>query len=277
MLWTQLMKKIAVECLKCMCLFSLSAFSCFFSLLSFHSFHFSLSTLPLIYPLLHLTGDWTPPGALRNFTRGRDQVTNWKISLQSSPCVFIPFPPHPLITTSPTHLCLFISVLFLPFLPCIVFFLSSLPAPPLLNSFLHVSVNAWPWVDLLMWIPAGYRLPVDTLSSVCCLSSHSHIPLCYKVHRQTDLHFNNSDLFIIFLPLLIPFCIFWFINAVLKLYMFINLIFPLLSTFCWVFFYSFLLLLCPAGINKVFILSFCTLSAPALHSTSSIPLSFYTI
>lgn len=43
------------------------------------------------------------------------------------------------------------------------------------------------------------------------------------------------------------------------------------------FFYSFLLLLSPAGINKVFILSFCTLSAPALHSTpTSPPLSFYT-
>lgn len=34
---------------------------------------------------------------------------------------------------------------------------------------------------------------------------------------------------------------------------------------------SLLLLLCPAGINKVFILSFCTSLAPALHSTHTSP------
>lgn len=37
---------------------------------------------------------------------------------------------------------------------------------------------------------------------------HAHISLCYKVHTQTDIHFNNLDLFIIFfiffLLLLLP-------------------------------------------------------------------------
>ncbi len=52
--------------------------------------------------------------------------------------------------------------------------------------------------------------------------------------------------------------------------MFIDLIFPLSSLFCC-FFYTFWLLLCPAGINKVFILSFCTPTVPALHSTRTSP------
>lgn len=38
-----------------------------------------------------------------NFTRGQDWVTNWKIPLQSSLCICIPFPPCPLLPVL-THL-----------------------------------------------------------------------------------------------------------------------------------------------------------------------------
>lgn len=109
--------------------FVFSAVSYFFS--SFHSLHFSLSTLVLIFLLLHLTGDWTPPGVQSKFhtwSGPGNQLEN-PSSIFTSPLHSIsslsPYTYSPLTCTSSCLSCFF-------FFPEHHFVLSFLP-PPFLN------------------------------------------------------------------------------------------------------------------------------------------------
>lgn len=173
----------------------------------FHSLHSSLSTLVLISLLLHLTGDWTPPGVqskfhtwsgLGNQLENPSSIFTSRLhSISSSSSYSCP----PLAGNAWFLLC------FLFFFPLLCIILCS-------PSFLSVHDCVWRLdpltrpVNIFLCLCYIYVPP-----SVYCQLSHSHISLCHKVHTQTEINSNNLGLFIIFCCCYLkPFCIFSFIS-----------------------------------------------------------------
>ena len=122
-----------------------------------------------------------------NFTRGRDWVTNWKIPLQSSPRVFVPFPPCPLApilcSLAPLHFC-----------PDIYFFFLSIIFSFSLFMFAHMYERS------TLCRPVNVDTSTSSLPALNIHSAvHPFITLSYfSLHAQTGIHLNNSDLFISF-------------------------------------------------------------------------------
>lgn len=130
------------------CEMSQMYFSVFFYLFFFLSLRFSLYTLALISLLLHLTGDWTPPGVQSKFHTWSglgNQLEN-PSSIFTSRLRSISSPSsrsHPPLTRTSS----FLSWFFL-------FFSSSASFSSSHYSCLRTCRNARPSLDLLMWMPA---------------------------------------------------------------------------------------------------------------------------
>lgn len=231
-------------------------FSIFF-LLIFRSLslRFSLYTLALISLLLHLTGDWTPPGVQSKF----HTWSGLGNQLENPSSIFTPrlrsisslsSGSHPLLTRTSSFLSWYLFFFFL----SIIFSFS-------LFMFAHMYERS------TLCRPVNVDTSTSSLPALNIHSAvHPFITLSYfSLHAQTGIHLNNSDLFISFCRC----CRKYFhsvTSVVLKLWVHASSLVCVLL-FC----YSFLLLLRPAGINKVSILSFHTITAPALVLTPTSP------
>lgn len=144
-----------------------------FSLFFFISFHFSLSSLPLIYLLLHLTGDWTPLGVQSKFhtwSGPGNQLENPSsiFTLRLHSISSLSSYSYSLLTRTPSFLSSYVS-----------------SQHHFLLYFLHSCLT----------LGGPFNVNSSTLktSYIPCIAFYLTLIFhCNKVHTETDIKFNDN-------------------------------------------------------------------------------------